>query len=185
MAPVLIHTDRLWLRPFARADVDALHAIFVTPEVRRYLLDGNVVPRSWVEEVIAESERDFDASAGLFCVALERCGPPVGFTGYREFHEPPVRELLYGLAPGSWGRGLASEAAHAAARYGFEHLGLDPIRATVDAPNEASIRLILGLGFRESHRDPAGPEHVFEQVHFEREREGFPERGGRFEVIEA
>lgn len=179
MPAVLLRTERLWLRPFAAADLAALHAIFVTPEVRRYLLDEQVMPRSWVEEVVVQSEADFAVSAGLWSVALAPGGPPMGFTGYREFHEPPVRELIWGLGPGDGGRGLATEASSAALRYGFEHLGLDPIRATVDAPNEPSIRLAKRLGMEETGREP-GPMH--EQVHFALSRAGFTPDPGRYEV---
>ena len=179
MPAVSIRTERLWLRPFVPADLDALHAIFVDPDVRRYLCDGRVMPRSWVEEVIDQSVADFASSVGLWSVALEEGGVPVGFAGYREFHDPPVRELLYGLSPGHWGTGLAGEAAQAAVRYGFERIDLDPIPASIDAPNEASIRLIGRLGFRETHRGP-GPK--WEQVHFELARSAWKPEGGRFEV---
>jgi len=47
---VRIRTERLWLRPFAAADADRLDALFALPEVRRFLLDERVMPRSWVEE---------------------------------------------------------------------------------------------------------------------------------------
>jgi RimJ/RimL family protein N-acetyltransferase len=179
MGPVQIRTDRLWLRPFAAADVDALHAIFTAPEVRQYLLDGQVMPRSWVEEVVARSEADFTVSAGLWCMAVAPEGAPVGFAGYREFHEPPVRELLYGLAPAYFGRGLATEASRAAIRHGFERLGMERIHATIDVPNESSLRLAKRLGLRELRRGP-GP--AFEQVHLALERTGFVPDPGRFEL---
>jgi len=182
MPAVRIRTERLWLRPFAAADVDALHALFATPQVRQYLLDGRVMPRSWVEEVVAQSEADFATSAGLWSVVREPEGEPEGFAGYREFHEPPVRELLYGLAPGLWGRGLASEASRAAVRYGFERLGFDPIVATIDAPNEASIRLAKRLGMQATGRTP-GP--FGESVHFALEGAAFPADPGRFDVLDA
>ena len=179
MGAVRIRTERLWLRPFGLADVDALHAIFATPEVRRYLLDGRVMPRSWVEEVVAQSEADFATGAGLWSVAWEPEGAPVGFAGYRDFHEPPERELVYGLAPQAWGRGLASEASRAAVRYGFEHLGLERVLASIDVPNEPSLRLAERLGMRAVHRS-AGP--LNELIHLAIERHEFVPDRGRFEV---
>jgi ribosomal-protein-alanine N-acetyltransferase len=156
---------RCWLRPFAEADLDGLHALFTDPSVRRYLLDDELVPMRWTRAEIERSRRSFCAHGhGLWSVALAEDGPPVGFTGYREFREPPVLELIYGLHPEHQGRGLAAEAARAAIRHGFETLGLDPIRASTDAPNEASLRLARRLGFREVRRSP-GPAH--EQVHLE------------------
>jgi len=179
MSAVQLRTERLWLRPFEAPDVDALHAIFIAPEVRRYLLDDQVMPRSWVEELVVQSEADFAPSAGLWSLALAPDGPPMGFAGYREFHEPPVRELIWGLAPADRGRGLATEASRAALRFGFERLGLDPIDVTIDAPNEPSIRLAKRLGMKETAREP-GP--IWEQVHFALERAAFTPDPGRYEV---
>jgi len=171
MGPVWIRTDRLWLRPFGPGDVDRLHELFNLPEVRRYLLDGERVTRAWVEETVAASAAGFAADGrGLWCAALAPDAPAVGFTGYHEFHEPPVCELLYGLDPAHWGAGLALEAARAAARHGFEGLGLDAIPISLDAPNEASLRLAQRLGARETHRGP-GP--VWEQIHLTLARADF------------
>lgn len=179
-AAVRIRTERLWLRPFAPADVDALHALFAEPGVRRYLLDDEVMPRDWVAEVVASSEASFAAHGwGLWSIAERDGGDPVGFTGYREFREPPVLELIWGLHPRAWGRGWAREASEAALHHGFETLGFDPILASTDAPNEASLALARRLGFRETHRGP-GPAH--EQVHLALARAAFAPTAGRHEV---
>jgi len=177
---VRIRTERLWLRPFATADADRLDALFALPEIRRFLLDDRVMPRAWIEAEIRSSQVSFESRGwGLFCITLEETGPAVGFTGYREFQQPPVPELLYGLDPSHWGRGLAREASGAALRYGAETLGLDPLRVSLDAPNQASHGLALRLGFREVRRSP-GPVH--EQVHLELARRAFVPDGGPFEL---
>lgn len=182
MSAVALRTDRLWLRPFAAADLDGLDALFRLPEVRRYLLDGREMPRAWVEEVVASSEASFAAEGwGLWSVSREPAGEPIGFTGYREFHEPPVVEVIWGLAAPHQGRGLAREASQAALRYGFETLGFDPIRATVDAPNEASLGLARRLGFQEVGRE-SGPDCVWEQVHFALPRAHFVPPEGHYAV---
>jgi RimJ/RimL family protein N-acetyltransferase len=46
------------------------------------------------------------------------------------------------------GEGLALEASERVLRHAFEDLGVAAIRADVDAPNAASIRLLNRLGFR-------------------------------------
>lgn len=185
MSAVGIRTDRLWLRPFAARDVDGLDALFRRPEVRRYLLDGKAMPRAWVEEVVASSRASFAAEGwGLWSLSLEPEGGPIGFTGYREFHDPPVVELIWGLAAPHQGRGLAREASQAALRHGFETLGFDPVRATVDAPNEPSLALARRLGFQEVGRE-RGPEHLWEQVHLALPRAYFVPSEGRWEVVPA
>jgi hypothetical protein len=87
---------------------------------------------------------------GIWAVREIGSRPIAGFVGYRHFFEPPDLQLLYGFLPAYWRRGLAVEAARAAIRYGFEELGLPEIHAAADAPNEASARVLVRLGFTES-----------------------------------
>ncbi len=51
-----------------------------------------------------------------------------------------------GLAPESWGQGLATEAARAIFKHGTETLGFQQVIATVQTANVASIRVIEKLG---------------------------------------
>jgi RimJ/RimL family protein N-acetyltransferase len=56
-------------------------------------------------------------------------------------------ELSYGFRRDRWGRGYASEAAHAAVRHGFEKMRLVRIVADVDPANPASMRVLEKCGF--------------------------------------
>ena len=142
-----LETDRLILLPVKEADQDQLHALFVDPQVRLYLLDDEVVPREWVGEEIERSEALFaELGCGLWSVR-EKPGLGIsGFVGFRHFFDPPELQLVYGLHPGSWGVGLATEAARAVVRYAIERLGFGRVAAATDAPNRASIRVMERLG---------------------------------------
>ena len=133
MGGVTIRTDRLVLRPFALADEDTLFAIFRDDGVRRFLLDGHLVDRDWVRAEIEWSMRRF-AEGGLgICLAREPIGQePIGFAGFRPFRDPPVLELLYGLYPTFWGKGLASEMSRAMIALAFDRHRLDVIDTAVD-----------------------------------------------------
>jgi RimJ/RimL family protein N-acetyltransferase len=61
--PVL-RTQRLVLRPWTHEDVDALHALWTTPEVRRYLWDDVVITRDIVERLV-DSQISADATGGF------------------------------------------------------------------------------------------------------------------------
>ena len=50
------------------------------------------------------------------------------------------------MAPGSWGRGYATEAARAVLEYALGPLGLPEVLAEVDEGNAASIAVIERLG---------------------------------------
>jgi RimJ/RimL family protein N-acetyltransferase len=150
----LLTTERLDLRPLAAADVDAAHALWTDPGVRRYLWDDIVIPRERAQAVIAESERNFrDHGFGLWGVR-ERGKPALlGFCGFRKGDLMVEPELLCGFLPAYWGKGLAAEAARAALEFGFQRLGLTAVGAATDAPNTASIRVIERLGMTFVRRD--------------------------------
>jgi [ribosomal protein S5]-alanine N-acetyltransferase len=152
-----IETARLHMRPFEPGDAGNLHLIFVDPDVRRFLLDDQVVSRDWVEEEIAASIARFEArSAGLFSMSLKNDQTLIGFCGFRPFFEPPQLQLLYGLLPAYWSRGLATEAARAMIEFGFKAVGFDRIIASADPPNAASIRVLEKAGMAFGRRETIG-----------------------------
>jgi ribosomal-protein-alanine N-acetyltransferase len=158
-----IETSRCRLRSIETADLDAIHAIWTHPEVRRYLWDDEIIPRELAASVIAQSQAQFrDEGHGLW-VARPRDGEEIlAFCGFWYFHEPPQLELLYGVAAEHWGRGLASELAAAMLRHGFERLGFERIVGSTDTPNAASVRVMerAGMSFDE-RRLAVGKDTVF------------------------
>src|SRR5215216_5435827 len=139
MASPIIETTRLKLRPFTTGDVGDLHGLWTDPGVRKYLWDDEVISREQVASVVDESMSLFEASNfGLWGVFPREEEALVGFCGYWFFHDPPQLQILYGIAPNQWGSRLATEAARAVIRYGFEELSFDLIIASADAPNPAS-----------------------------------------------
>jgi len=153
----MIKTERLTLEPFAAEETDELHALFTDPDVRRFLLDDEVVSRSWIEEEIAASEARFEELGhGLWTIRRTGEQHIIGFVGFRPFFDPPEIQLLYGLLPEAWGTGLATEASAAVLRLAFERFAFQEVVAATDAPNVASIRVLERLGFREWKRTAEG-----------------------------
>ena len=145
----ILRTPRLTLRPFSLADIDELYALWTTAEVRRFLWDDVVIPRERAEEVVRAQIACAEAE-GIGCwLLLDReTMTHVGFAGLIRLNDDMEPELLYGLAPEWWGRGLATEAAYAVARYAFDTLGFTRLRAATDVPNAASVRVMERLGMR-------------------------------------
>lgn len=142
-----LFSARAVLRPFAEVDAPELHALFRDPAVRRYLLDDALVPAEWVTEEIESSSKRFAATgAGLWSVRLSGEDRIVGFVGFREFFDPPQLQLLYGLLPEYWGRGLATEVASLICAEAFCSLGFAQVAAATDRPNFASSRVLERLG---------------------------------------
>lgn len=147
--PYIIETERLWLRPFAREDVDVLFRLFTDPDVRRYLFDDKIITRDRAHGEVEDSIASFEKNGfGMWVVHLSGATEVIGFGGFRVFGEAPNRkkELMYGMAPPSWGRGYATELAQALLRYGFETLGEERIYARTDPPNVASMRVMEKVG---------------------------------------
>lgn len=139
-------TSRLTLRPLTAADVEAAHALWTDPDVRRYLWDNEAITPDRAREVVEASRRDFAARQyGLWGVYESLSGAFIGFAGCREWPDGGP-ELMYGLAPAWWGRGLATEAAGAVLEHVFERLGHPFAMAATDPPNAASIRVMERLG---------------------------------------
>lgn len=57
-------------------------------------------------------------------------------------------ELGYLITRGKWGNGYASEAASRVCQFAFRHLRLRRLDAVVGEGNEASVAILLRLGFR-------------------------------------
>jgi [ribosomal protein S5]-alanine N-acetyltransferase len=148
-----LQTLRLDLRPIVVDDIDDLHALWTHRDVRRYLWDDIVIDHERVATEINRSLASFYIyKFGIWALSLRGEKLIVGFAGLRRFHNPPQTELLYGLHPDHWHKGLATEAARAVLRYGFEVLEIEKIFAGSDPPNAASQRVIRRLGMADPTR---------------------------------
>lgn len=151
-----IRTERLLLRPFAPGDVDALYAYQRLPEVHRYLY-SQARSRAEVEALVAErtgATALTEAGQELHLVAvLADTGELVGHCVFFWRSEQNQKgEIGYTINPAYHGRGLATEAAVALLRLGFEGLGLHRITGHLDARNIASARVLERAGMRrEAH----------------------------------
>ncbi len=138
-----IRTQRLTLRPAGPGDIEALHSLWTEPDVRRYLWDDMVIPRSRVAEAVERSTDEWSTRRyGIWTVHPAAEEPLIGFCGYRHADWREAPELLFGFTRGVWGRGYAREAARAALDYIFGTLGLAEVVAATDEANVASRTLL-------------------------------------------
>jgi ribosomal-protein-alanine N-acetyltransferase len=154
--PVLV-TARCELRPVAADDIAELHALWVAPGVRRYLWDDEIIPAERTADAVRTSEALFrERRFGLWALRLKDQASIAGFAGVWPFLDPPEFELLYGVGEPHWGRGLAVEASRAVLDYCRDALGVTTVRASTDAANTASVRVLDKLGFMRVRRDTVG-----------------------------
>jgi [ribosomal protein S5]-alanine N-acetyltransferase len=139
-------TERLVLHPVTADDHAVLLAHWGAPDVRRFLFDGAMLSAAEVSEAIEDSARDFGrAGYGLWLIHEKDPAGLVGTTGLRPLEDIGL-EIFYSLAPGSWGKGYATEAARAVLDHALGPLGLPEVLAEVDEGNTASIAIIERLG---------------------------------------
>ncbi|WNG38374.1 GNAT family N-acetyltransferase [Archangium violaceum] len=157
-----LRTSHLLLRPLGPEDEESLFRLLNEPRVRHYLCDDLPVSREMVQEHLAHSQQSFrERGFGLFSLFLkEQPGTFIGFTGLGRIDGGEEVEVWYALAPEHWGRGLATEAAEAMLRFGFEQLGLKEIWAGADLDNAASFRVMERLGMTRVGERIVGPRQV-------------------------
>jgi [ribosomal protein S5]-alanine N-acetyltransferase len=144
----ILTTHRCLLRPIGPDDADDLHRLSTSPGVSRYLWDSEIIPLARTRDVIAQSERLFAArDHGLWGAWTADSRRLCGFAGLWPFRDPPEMELLYGVAEDLWGQGYATEIAQAIVRHCLDQLQMPVLRASTDAGNAASVRVLEKLGF--------------------------------------
>ena len=145
-----LESERLRLRPYRHADVDAMFRLYSDPLVMRY---WSFPP--WTE--LAQAEAYLQRVLGEmaegrvlpWAVANRDDDRLIGTTTLFAFDAVQGRaELGYSLDPKCWGKGLAAEALRLALVHGFDALRLRRVEADVDPRNTPSCRLLERLGFR-------------------------------------
>ncbi|MEQ4518764.1 GNAT family protein [Pseudarthrobacter sp. B907] len=145
-----LRTDRLVLRRFEASDLDAYHAYHSLPETARFLPGEAKSYTKSMESVGKYANFVFEKEGDWICLAIEAADSP-GLLGEVVLKWLPgcgQAEIGWSLAPAARGRGIASEAARALLKLGFEDLGFHRIDAKLDALNAASAALCERLGMR-------------------------------------
>lgn len=146
---VILETSRLILRAWTLADAAKLFEICSDAEVMKHLGTGK--PYETVEQaddflhwaVKYQKENGFCRWA----VLKKETEEIVGSCGFARPHRTEEIELGYLLARKFWGEGLATEAAAACLKYGFEKLKFKEVIAMTDLENVASQKVLEKIGF--------------------------------------
>ena len=144
-------SSRLVLRQFRLTDSTSLSDVFGDAEVMRY--GDGVQSLAWLESWLLRQQDSYKKLGyGNWAVIHKVSDLPgycIGYCGLSYVDDlggHPEVALGYRLARRYWGRGYASEAAHATIDYGFNVLSLRRIVATIDPGNAASRRVAVKAG---------------------------------------
>jgi RimJ/RimL family protein N-acetyltransferase len=151
----MLESERLLLREWRDEDREPFARMNADPRVMEFFPATLTAAETdaMLERVHAHLARH---GFGWWAAELKETGAFIGFIGlavpYFEAHFTPCVEIGWRLSPEYWGRGLATEGAQAALRYGFEQLGLREIVSFTSTQNVRSRRVMEKLGMT---HDPA------------------------------
>lgn len=157
-----LQTRRLLLRAHQPDDVPAIVRICESIEVVRHTqtMPHPYTPddaRAFLGRIAAGSQRG-ETYCWLMTLkkpgSTDGSGEPVGNIGLKVDPEHRHADLGYVLAPASWGRGFATEAAAEVVRFAFETLALERVHATYFDANPASGRVLKKCGFTQEGLRP-------------------------------
>jgi RimJ/RimL family protein N-acetyltransferase len=142
-----LETDRLRLRLFREADLDAYAEICADPQVMRYIGTGQPFSRAEAWRSMAAILGHWQLRGyGLWAVEEKASGALIGRIGCWYPEGWPDFEIGWMLRPNSWGKGFAVEAARASIKYAFEQLGRTQIISLIQPENQRSIQVAERLG---------------------------------------
>lgn len=140
-----LETKRLELLELAQDDFEAIHQMNQFPEVARYNTIG--IPKNISETSTRLEQVLRDKNALSWSIRsienhefIGQIGMNLSATRYKK------GEVYFSLHPKFWSKGLASEAAAAVLKFGFETLNLHRVEAGVAIENTQSIALLERLG---------------------------------------
>jgi RimJ/RimL family protein N-acetyltransferase len=180
---VRIVTERLELREYAADDLAALAAYQADPRSREFYGPDATAPERvprLLETFLAWADEEPRSNWQLAVSLRDAPRSLVGSCGLRRGDLPAgTAEFGLELAPDTWGRGYAIEAATALLDHGFRRLGLVSVRGFTVSGNARVTTMARRLGLRcvTLHPGPAWmKERGWCQIEWEIDRDGWAAR---------
>ncbi len=141
-----LETERLILRRFTPADLEAVLQIYSDRETNRFLPWFPIETQAEAEKLLEEKYlAAYARQEGYgYAVCLRRDNRPVG---YVDVSGEASHDLGYGLRSDCWGQGIATEAAAAVVEQ-LRRDGVPFVTATHDVNNPRSGNVMRRLGMR-------------------------------------
>jgi ribosomal-protein-alanine N-acetyltransferase len=176
-----IETERILFREATPVDLDEWgNRIFGDPDVMRYMPKMDLAPRARAERALGVFRQAWaNHPCGGWLIKDKADGQLVGHCKVEYLTDTDEFELGYALAKPYWGKGMATEVARAAVRFGFETAGLTRIMAVVVPENIASSRVLDHIGFV---FEKAARYYDLDVAYYAIERHQFSEDGSFYRV---
>lgn len=143
---MILETSRLLLRPITEDDLDMVYEYSKGPNVGP---NAGWKPHESKDETLEIMRAIFIGQDNVWGIVLKETGRLIGTIGL--IHDPKrqnekARMLGYAIGEAYWGRGLTTEAASEAIRYGFEDCGFALLSAYCYPHNTRSKRVLEKCG---------------------------------------
>ncbi|GAB4513949.1 MAG: GNAT family N-acetyltransferase [Anaerolineae bacterium] len=143
-------TARLVMDEITREDTSAMFRLFSDERVTRYNDASTFEDMSDAYRLIGFLQERFNARVGVrWAIRLKtQENTLIGTCGFNVWHRHNNCGIIgYDLLPAYWNQGITTEAARAMLNFGFTKMALNRIEADVMTGNEASMRVLMKLGF--------------------------------------
>lgn len=141
-----LRTTRLLLQPYVPEDETGFVSLLQDARVSQWMGDGPAAEESYRASFRRLFSRVY--SEDLFDVwAVREDGKLIGHAEIKPTDTVAGHEIIFALAPSSWGSGLGTELASAIVAHGFDTRKLTEVFATVATQNTASLAVLDKIGF--------------------------------------
>ncbi len=163
---MLLETDRLIIRPFAKSDLADFTKLLDIPEVIGWQMQKSNAEVFLDWHISNYAKMDIVHGVVCFGIFEKESGHIIGAAGagrHDDLHEP---EIFYSVLPDERGKGYAVESARAVTEWALSDYPIPYLIGTVEVGNAASQKVLEHCGY----------EYVNEQtllVHVENKRHKF------------
>ena len=151
-----LKTDRLKLKEFSFADLEAIHQLHSLSEVDEFNTLGIPSTIKTTELLLTEwmkKQKPIPRISYIFCIELIETNQFIGLIALNLGKlNYKIAEAWYKINPAYWQKGYATEALAELLKFGFTTLGLHRIEAGCAVENKASIRVLEKVGMTREGR---------------------------------
>ncbi|MHA3788071.1 GNAT family N-acetyltransferase [Flavobacterium hauense] len=149
----ILETERLLFRQIQPSDAEAMFEMDSDPAVHLYLGNNPLKQIDEVYPLIENLQWQYkEFGMARMAVILKETNEFLGWAGLKRERNLPDRgifiDLGYRFLKKHWGKGYATEVAHAWVEYGFNVMKLEKINAYIDVDNIASRKAIEKAGLK-------------------------------------
>lgn len=160
---LLLETERLWLSPFSRDDIDIATAVLCDPDVMHFIADA-MTPEAVAEHMPDAVKRGAGGRIGIWCATRKDTAQKIGDAVLTpvpidngdidwsqvvpDAYPKDQIEVGYLLVRDAWGQGFASEICARLLRFAFDMTDLSEVVATTDPCHAKSQHVLRKCGMR-------------------------------------